>query len=233
MKLDREMVKLAMAYQGTTRLRGFLKGQKEAGKGTWWSTTMGSFYGRGHAGGVPPPSGVKRQPGKGVSDGEALKWLLQTSGMPETVRRHSEAVSRKALDMAVRLGRSGICLNLELVRSAALLHDIGRASPITPGGALKFSAEAVIPWRPRSCASTTIWIVYHLRRMKRWWYTWLTSWCRGEREVSLEERLSGGRIKCAGSREAMEHFERRRLQARRALQVWGEQYRHLSGGTNS
>mgnify|MGYP000005159031 CR=1 FL=1 len=47
--------------------------------------------------------------------------------MPETVRRHSEAVSRKALDMAVRLSRFGICLNLELVRSAALLHDIGRA----------------------------------------------------------------------------------------------------------
>mgnify|MGYP007102292578 CR=1 FL=1 len=29
MKLDREMVKLAMAYQGDDGLRGFLKGQKE------------------------------------------------------------------------------------------------------------------------------------------------------------------------------------------------------------
>ena len=41
--------------------------------------------------------------GQGYPDGEALKWFLETSQMPDHLRRHSEAVSRKALSMAVKL----------------------------------------------------------------------------------------------------------------------------------
>ena len=76
--------------------------------------------------------------GQGYPDGEALKWLLETSQMPDHLRRHSEAVSRKALSMAVKLQEKGILLDLNLVRSASLLHDIrkGSADHAATGAAL-------------------------------------------------------------------------------------------------
>ena len=218
-KLDREMVKLAMAYQGDDGLRGFLKGQKELvrdvvvyDEGSFTDADTREEYRRLLA--------LNGSRGKGYLDGEALKWLLQTSGMPETVRRHSEAVSRKALDMAVRLSCFGICLNLELVRSAALLHDIGKGQPdharrgaeILRRSGYPLAAEIVRQHHDLDCipqqADETL-VVYLADKL-----------VQGEREVSLEERFERSRVKCAGSREAMEHFERRRLQARRALQVW-------------
>ena len=67
--------------------------------------------------------------GQGYPDGETLRWLLEISKMPEHLRRHSEAVSRKALSMAVELQSTGRMLDLNLIRSAALLHDIGKGHP--------------------------------------------------------------------------------------------------------
>lgn len=218
-KLDRDMVRLAMDYQGDDGLRGFLKGQRDLVKdvvvydeGSFTDADTREEYRRLLA--------LNGSRGKGYPDGEALRWLLRTSGMPETVRRHGEAVSRKALDMAVRLGQSGIRLNLGLVRSAALLHDIGKGRPdharlgadILRKSGYPLAAEIVRQHHDLDCipqqADETL-VVYLADKL-----------VQGEREVSLEERFEKSRAKCAGSPQAMEHFERRRRQARQALEVW-------------
>ena len=51
--------------------------------------------------------------------------LLKTLKVPYQVRRHSLKVSEKALDLAEKITKTNI--NLELVEIGALLHDIGRA----------------------------------------------------------------------------------------------------------
>ena len=53
-------------------------------------------------------------------------YLMEQNHTPEEVIAHGKAVSRKALQIAESLG---LDVDLELVRSAALLHDIARIEP--------------------------------------------------------------------------------------------------------
>ena len=52
--------------------------------------------------------------------------LLHAAQLPDRVIRHCEAVRRKALEIANELRQSGAVLDLEIIASAALLHDIAR-----------------------------------------------------------------------------------------------------------
>jgi uncharacterized protein len=58
--------------------------------------------------------------------GECVE-LMERLAMPAHIRRHSEAVARIALDLARGLVARGASLDLALVESAALLHDLGKA----------------------------------------------------------------------------------------------------------
>lgn len=53
--------------------------------------------------------------------------LMERHAMPLHIRRHSEAVARVALELARGLIAGGASLDLALVESAALLHDLGKA----------------------------------------------------------------------------------------------------------
>lgn len=70
-----------------------------------------------------------RVPGHAVpDDGECLAMLVE-AGTPTDTRRHSEAVAALASALAERLAASGCALHVDLVRAAALLHDIAKGRP--------------------------------------------------------------------------------------------------------
>lgn len=64
---------------------------------------------------------------KPVPDDEDCLDIWNHYGTPEDVRRHCRAVCRQAENLAERLASSGQRVDLGLVRSGALLHDVARA----------------------------------------------------------------------------------------------------------
>lgn len=61
-----------------------------------------------------------------LSREEALK-ILEEENTPANVIEHSEAVTRKAMEIAKKIKAAGHEVDLQLVETGALLHDIGRA----------------------------------------------------------------------------------------------------------
>ena len=57
---------------------------------------------------------------------QALQFLCQ-SGCRENVIKHCEAVAKLAVEIAEACRENGIEVNVELVETGALLHDIGRS----------------------------------------------------------------------------------------------------------
>ena len=53
--------------------------------------------------------------------------LLQKNGCPQKVINHCEIVATIALDIAQKLQNKGLKIDLTLVETGALLHDIGRS----------------------------------------------------------------------------------------------------------
>ncbi len=58
---------------------------------------------------------------------EQLKQLLVKTGCPQNVVRHCEAVAKLAVEMAETLQRKGFKVDVRLVETGALLHDLGRS----------------------------------------------------------------------------------------------------------
>ena len=52
--------------------------------------------------------------------------LLKRVGLPEHIIQHSIAVADKAIEIAKRIQIAGHLVDIEVVESGALLHDIGR-----------------------------------------------------------------------------------------------------------
>lgn len=52
--------------------------------------------------------------------------MLEAAGTPAPTRRHIRAVTRLAVTIAERLVAAGVALNVDLVRAAAMLHDIDK-----------------------------------------------------------------------------------------------------------
>jgi uncharacterized protein len=53
--------------------------------------------------------------------------LLRQLGVDEKIVKHSVAVSRASLEIAGRIKKNGVNVDINLVEVAALLHDIGRS----------------------------------------------------------------------------------------------------------
>lgn len=71
--------------------------------------------------------------------------LLKNYGTPAHVVRHCAAVARTAVCLATALNRSGDCLNEDLIRAAAFLHDIARTEPHHGPVGAAYVAEAGYP----------------------------------------------------------------------------------------
>jgi len=63
------------------------------------------------------------------TDRECRVLMAQVYRLPEAVRRHCDAVAAVAMELAAVLARAGVSLDLDLVRSAALVHDVARDQP--------------------------------------------------------------------------------------------------------
>ena len=57
---------------------------------------------------------------------EKCMELLKGYDVPENVVRHSLAVADLAMDIAKKLNKKGVVVNMPLLEAAALLHDIAR-----------------------------------------------------------------------------------------------------------
>jgi putative nucleotidyltransferase with HDIG domain len=64
--------------------------------------------------------------GSGTPDTETCLGLAARFGMPEHIVRHSITVCGVALFIARRLREHGLILDADLIRSAALLHDVAK-----------------------------------------------------------------------------------------------------------
>ncbi len=64
---------------------------------------------------------------KALPSEEAVLSLLEKAGCPENVIRHCKVVADFAEKLAIGCKRRGIKVNISLVRTGALLHDIGRS----------------------------------------------------------------------------------------------------------
>jgi putative nucleotidyltransferase with HDIG domain len=60
---------------------------------------------------------------------ECRVLMTQVAGVPDTVWRHCRAVCRVAEALADALQQAGTALDTDLIRAAALLHDIARQQP--------------------------------------------------------------------------------------------------------
>lgn len=220
-KLDTQMMRLVNAYDGDCGLKGFLRTKEHlildvevSDEGSFLDADTKEEYGR-----LLQLEGSR---GQGYPDGEALRWLLEVSKMPDPLRRHSEAVSRKALSMAVELQRSGRMLDLNLIRAAALLHDIGKGQPdhaavgahLLEENGYGRAAEIVrqhhrLDQIPKQANETLI--VYLADKM-----------IQEDREVSIEERFERSKIKCLYSEEALRCHQEKYMQVQKAWKIWEE-----------
>jgi len=64
---------------------------------------------------------------KGLPSREQAIELLRKSNCPINVIRHCETVADLAIEIANTLEKKGLKIDLELVETGALLHDIGRS----------------------------------------------------------------------------------------------------------
>lgn len=222
-KLSGEMIRRAMCYQGSEGLKGFLRSQgsivrdvRVLDEGSFQDADTREEYIR--------LLKLEGDRGQGYPDGNALSWLLKMAQMPEPVRRHSEAVSRKALSMAVKLQEAGILLDLNLIRSASLLHDMEKGKPDHAGLGARILRENGFPraaeivrqhhrldHMPQKADETLI--VYLADKM-----------IQEDREVSLAERFDRSLAKCLGNSEAMKNHEIRRRQADQAYRIWEQSF---------
>lgn len=74
------------------------------------------------------PVEVGRVPHPDLTE-EVCDAILRAAGTPDKTVAHCRAVAEEALRLAGRIPSGRASLNLELLRSAALLHDVARAEP--------------------------------------------------------------------------------------------------------
>jgi len=63
---------------------------------------------------------------RGIPNKEECLLLLRRLGLNEKTVQHSIAVSKTSLEIAERIRKNGVSVDLNLVEAGALLHDIGR-----------------------------------------------------------------------------------------------------------
>ncbi len=168
--------------------------------------------------------GLKAMPREAPDDGECRR-IWDHCGTPEPVRRHCEAVRAQAEAMGKRLLEAGKKVDLNLIRSGALLHDVARTEENHPqrGAAILLAqgypkvAEVIRchhdlePWEDFEKGFPDLWLeaaVVYLADKQ----------VLGDKAVTLEQRFADSRKKCQRARDregALAAHERRYLQAKR------------------
>lgn len=133
-------------------------------------------------------------------------------GTPERVRLHCKAVAQQADRLGRALKEAGYYVNMELIHSAALLHDVVRdrkdhaaegARVLTREG-YPLVAEIIRCHHDLEHEIINETSVVYLA----------DKWIQGEQEMYLDERFSRSRARCGGNPGALAAHERRYRQAR-------------------
>lgn len=163
---------------------------------------------------------------KEAPDEEECRHIWEHYHTPEPVRRHCQAVCREAVRLGKELMKNGWGLNMEVVRSGALLHDVARSEAAHPekGASVlrregyPMVAEVIRHHHDLECPGEgagsgsfpSLWmetaVVYLADK-----------YVAGDRVVSLEERFAASRKRCGQAEDkeaALEAHERRYRQAR-------------------
>lgn len=131
---------------------------------------------------------------------------------PEHVRRHCQAVRHEAVNLGRALTEAGYKMNLELIRSAALLHDVVRDRKDHAAEGARVLAREGYPLVADA--------VRHHHELEdeildETAVVFLADkWIQGETPVSLDERFGRSRAKCAGNPAALAAHELRYRQAK-------------------
>ena len=153
------------------------------------------------------PEEIGRLPHPVLTEEVCLR-LLHAAGTPEPVIAHCRAVAKKAMQLLDRLveREPSNALNRELLFSAALLHDIARTEPdhAAVGAAwmrtLGYPDAAEVIARHHDLADPELNEAALLYLADKY--------LQGEREVSLEERFTTSRTRCA-TEDALRAHEKR------------------------
>lgn len=163
---------------------------------------------------------IGKEGGGDSPDAARCREIWDACGVPEQVRRHQEAVCKKALALAAEVGPSCAGLDIRLIEAAALLHDIGKGQerhaargaeilgqmgyPKLAGIVACHHDLGVLPKRPDEKV-----IVYLADKL-----------VQGDREVTLEERFRKSGEKCAWDQDAADAHTRRYREAVLAWKLW-------------
>ena len=162
-----------------------------------------------------------RMPDRSPSLLECRRMLKQCK-TPEPVRRHCEKVAKEALEIGLNLRGFGYEPDLELVMSAALLHDILRTEPDHAKAGARYLEKAGYP-----AAAQIIRVHHDLSLSEAFAGQALTEAeivyladkrVSGTQVVSLEERFEKSRRKCMlqpDAKAALDAHERRFREAKR------------------
>lgn len=131
---------------------------------------------------------------------------------PEPVRRHCRAVTRHAVLLGTALKEAGCPMDMGLIRSAALLHDVVRerknhaaeGADVLVREGYPLVADAIRHHHELEDVILDETAVVFLA----------DKWIQGETQVSLDERFGRSRAKCAGNPAAMAAHECRYRQAK-------------------
>ena len=163
---------------------------------------------------------------KTAPDRPECEMILERYHTPEHVRAHCRQVCRQALKMGSRMRKAGCDVDMSLIQSAALLHDVARTEPDHAvrgaGWILREGypqvAELVLRHHDLGDVGSHPYeatVVYLADKL-----------VQGERVVNLEERFERSQTRCRSHdrpEEALKAHERRYLEARAAMsrvQAW-------------
>ena len=147
-------------------------------------------------------------------------------GTPEHVRSHCIAVAHQAVRLGIALSDAGCRIDLGLIRSAALLHDVVRdrkdhaaeGAKVLIREGYPLLAEIIRCHHDLEHEILNETAVVYLADKRT----------QGQREVSLDERFDRSRAKCQGNPEAMAAHERRYRQAK-AIETMARECQRTAG----
>ncbi|MCD7949865.1 MAG: histidine phosphatase family protein [Erysipelotrichaceae bacterium] len=138
--------------------------------------------------------------------------LLHLHQVPENIIQHSIAVCKEALFIALRLKEAGLNLNLDLIKSSSLLHDIARTKPDHCEAGAKIADKEGYPLLSDIIRQHHDLEIIHDKPTESEVVYLADKYIQGTNKVTINDRFSQSLAKCHND-EAREAHQRRYNQA--------------------
>ena len=146
--------------------------------------------------------------------------LLKYLKVPEDRTAHMETVAGIALDLGRRALRAGAMLDLKLLYTAALLHDIAKGQDFHAEAGARILEQLSMPEAADLVRCHMDLPEEYLKDVNEHMLLYLADkMCRGNRQVTVEERFEMKKEKLSGDKEALAAWKRRYDAALRAREL--------------